>query len=538
MVTLIDPTDNKSGIPSELDTKWYGVPPKGERPIPGKWRYILEILGVILIEFVLWGLYRYYSAPYIWPYGSVKFYIAHIIAAPTISLTPILLYWKYVRKEKGLPFTFTKKLLMSGVLIGFTSAILWRFIETFTYDSIAVMAGGYAPGTFRFYSELDAMTLSLFGIMTFVQFFVVGPVEELEFRGFAHDQSSRVLPKWQALIFSSILFGLSHIPIAITIYRMPVNQILVAELGWMSAGFTFGALYMWSRNIFACIVMHGMGNWQLSVFFFSSRLTVEGMPIMTDLAIQSLTSIIVNTIMVFIFYLIFKYYWDPHRRGEAAFGGKFLKLQKYIFEHDFERRPVKSTSVQLAMYCIIVCGLIVGATFAVGETDFSKMMSSSKESGKVNLKSMMELKEQITNTNTLNEGNTETITINSEHTKYIKSVTITITWTDEADIQRIRTYQNQPDTFSVTINGLNGTAHDEGANPQGGEGEISANLTFDDDTISNSILKNGDDYNVTVDITLVTAGDYIAQGPGLYSIPDNGNQYDYELVIVWLVPKK
>jgi len=523
------------------DKKWYGVPPKGARPLPGKWRFVAEIFTVILIEFVLWGIYRYISAPYISPFGSFKFYIAHIIAAPTVHLIPIILYWKVYRKEKGIPFTFTRTRIMSGVMIGLLSAILWRVLEMLTYDTMAGIAGGSEFGTLGFFSVLDTTTVLLFAIMTFTHFCIVGPVEELQFRGFTQDQVARVLPNWQALVFASILFGLSHVPIAITVYKMPIAQLIVAEIGWMTAGAVFGALYMWSRNIYAVIIMHGMGNWQLSVFFFQSRATAEGMSTMTDVTVGTLTSLFVNAIMIGVFYLIFKYYWEPQRKQSRSLPRPFPTLQKRVFAHDYGKRPARATSLRLTAFCVTVCGLIMLATFAVGETDHSLLsaITSGTSGDTVNLGSYVIEEETITKSEYLSEGNFFTIPFTSEEQKYLTKLTVNLTWTDEPDIQRLRLYENQPDTFSVEVNGPNTTASDSGANPRDGQGEISAAISIPSGDIPGIISTEGHNYTVAVLITMVEADNYLPRaGAGAVGLLDEGNQCDFEITIAWFVPER
>ncbi len=539
---------------TKYDDKWYGVPPKGERPLPEKWRfpwgiypppgkwiYLLEILMVIGIEFGLWSIYRWLSAPYISPFGSLKFYIAHIIAAPTIHLVPILLYWKFILKERGHPFTFTRTRIMSGVMIGLLSAILWRVLEMLTYDTLSGVAGGSEFGTLGFFSVLDTTTVLLFAIMTFTHFCIVGPVEELQFRGFTQDQAARVLPNWQAVVFASILFGLSHVPIAITVYKMPIEQLIVAEIGWMTAGAVFGALYLWSRNIYAVIIMHGMGNWQLSVFFFQSRATAEGMSTMTDVTVGTLTSLIVNAIMIIVFYLIFKYYWEPQRKQNAAITRPFPIVQKRIFAHDYGKRPIKATSVRLAAFSVVVCGLIMLAAFTVGETDYAMLAAISAEPSEdmVDISSYVLEEETVTGSEYLSEGNFITIPYNSEDEKYISGIAVTLTWTDEPDIQRLRRYENQPDTFSLELNGPNITASDSGANPRNGEGTISAARSIPSEDIPDIISTEGYNYTVDVLITMEKAGNYDARvGAGVVSLVDGGNQFDYEIIIAWFVPER
>lgn len=520
----------------EEDNKWYGVPPKGEQPLPRKQKYVLMILLIIGLEICIWAVYRKFSAPYISPFGSYKFYFAHIIAAPTIHLIPILIFWRYIRKERGHPFVFTKKLLMSGIIVGFIGAIIWRLLEEFGYDAVAGAAGGTAPGTLTLFNLLDPPLL--FSLMTFVQFFVVGPVEELEFRGFAQDQGARVLPNWQALIFSSVLFGCSHIPIALFVYQFPPHVFVAALWGWISAGFVFGVLYIYSRNIFACIVMHGMGNWQLSVFYFQSAETT--MEPTTYALVNITTNIIADGLIILFFFVIHKYYWQPHRRGEPAFGGIFQKLQDFMHEHDFENKPIKTTMTFLVIFCVLICAMILGITLAVGETDLSKMYQASEETEGVDtsfLESLVELSEIETGSAILSEGVENVYTLQSEKDKYFKQVQVTITWTDEPNSGGIIIpFENQPDTFSVTISGPNSSVEKSGSNPIGGEGSITAELSFTLEELAEIISSEGEEYEVTITIVLTEAGNQESPS-GLREEEDNGNDYNYEIEIIWLVPE-
>ncbi len=510
----------------ELDNKWFGVPPKGERPIPGKWRYVGEIFAVIMLEFALWAAYRYFSAPLLGSFGTFQFYAVHIVAAPTIHLLPIIAYWKYVRKEPGVPFKFTRKLLMSGVMVGLVGAIIWRVMEMLTYDALAVMAGGYAPDTLMFFNWLDYTTAGLFALMTFTHFFIVGPVEELEFRGFVQDQGARAIPNWQALTLSSVLFGCSHIPIALFVYQFPPATFAVALVGWISAGFVFGALYTWSRNIWACIVMHGMGNWQLSVYMFSSAQILGGMDSLTEVTVGTVSSLIVNSLMIGIFYLVHKYYWQPHRRGELAFNGAFSKLQNKIYEHDFRKKPLRSTSMGLVVFCVVVCGMIMAATYSVGETDIMKLYAfpdlTLDRSGDYSYEP--EESAPLSGQGFLAEGESETISIDREGVS-INSIRVTVTWQDEDDIRRVRLYENSPDTFSVKVTAGGESSMGQGTNPEGGEGSASAELEVPQEDGEPVI-------NATVTITMEEAGNYYARaGIGALALVDDGNDYEYEIVV-------
>jgi membrane protease YdiL (CAAX protease family) len=517
----------------ELDRKWFGVPPKGEVPIYNKWKYVFMLIGIIIVEICIWAVYRYFTGVVLeLEFGDYLFYGLHIIAAPSIHLLPIILFWLYVRKERGLPFVFSKKLLLTGIIVGFMAAIIWRLIEEFTYWGFASAAGGTA-GPLTFLNLLESA--DLFIIMTFVMYFIVGPVEELEFRGFVQDQGARALTNTQAVILSSVLFGCSHIPIALFIYQFTPTQFIDALIGWIAAGFTFGFLYLWSRNIFACIVMHGMGNWQLSVFYFQAL--PGDMSAGTSMMVGIATSLISNAVMIYIFYLIHKHYWEPHRHGEPAFGGRFMNLQNFLYDHDFEKKPLPSTIAVFVIFIFIVSGIIAGAADSMGALQFA-MYPVEEEEQTLDLSSYEEYSEPlIIGDGFLNDGDTINIgNFTSQEGKYVKSVSATLTWTDEPDRRNfLRTYENNPDTFSMTISGLNITATQEGTNIYGQEGSITATIDIPTDDIQSAVDELMGNYEVTLDITMVDAGGFFTRF-GVFGYSDTGNDYNYEISVVYLVP--
>lgn len=126
---------------------------------------------------------------------------------------------------------------------------------------------------------------------------------------------------------------------------------------------------------------------------------------------------------------------------------------------------------------------------------------------------------------TLNEGDTEskTVTVTLDKGQLLKSITFTLTWTDEPDYKRIiRTWQNQPDEFTLSVaygDELNKTA--SGANVHGEEGKIS--ITFEFQPSSASSTDGVGDWNVS--ITLDDAGDF-TNNLSPISYADTSNDYN------------
>ena len=542
-------------VEAPLDPKWYGVPPAGERKVPSRTRYILEITAVLAVEFLLWGIYRALTADFYAGFGTYWFYIGHIIAAPTIHLGPILIYWKFFRKERlwvktdrdenghmsidfG-PFKMTRKLLLSAVLVGLFGGIVWRVTEMVVYSGASTVMGGSYMGSLTLFDLFSGGDVGLFFLMTFLMFFIVGPVEEFEFRSFVHDQSARVLPLWAALTFSSIFFGLSHIPIALTVYKMTPVELIFAEISWMTAGAVFGALYMWSRNIFAVIIMHGIGNWQLSVFLWQAKTKGDGLSGNQEMIASLIVSLVANALLIVLFYAINRWYWEPQRRGEPILGGKLIAIQEYMRSHDTGRRPVFATSGILALTSVLVLAILVGATTTAGTQNLWLLgpeMAPLDDDG-TDLGSMVDMTSTLSETGSLLEGETYTIPLISEEGQLLKGVSATLTWTDEPDIRRIRVYENTPDTFSLAINGPNETQEVSGANPDGAEGSITASVDFSPEEIEQMISTSGENYTISIDIKMVEAGMYLPRaGIGAIGLNDVGNSWSCTIELIWLTP--
>jgi hypothetical protein len=76
---------------TDVRTKWFGVLPAGSKPLPSKSNYLLQVLAVVAAEFIIWGIYRYTTAEYLMGFGSTIFYTSHIIAAPLLGLSPVII---------------------------------------------------------------------------------------------------------------------------------------------------------------------------------------------------------------------------------------------------------------------------------------------------------------------------------------------------------------------------------------------------------------------------------------------------------------
>ncbi|UCH90071.1 MAG: hypothetical protein JSV49_05360, partial [Thermoplasmata archaeon] len=217
------------------------------------------------------------------------------------------------------------------------------------------------------------------------------------------------------------------------------------------------------------------------------------------------------------------------------------RLQNFIHDHDFGKRSTGSSLVYSTIFIVATCGLIMGATQAWG-TPYAVSIEVTITSSDPELPDLSGYApspvETTTDSGYLLEGETQTITISSEPEKYISLIVVTVTWQDEDDIQRVRTFQNQPDTFSVALSGLNSTPVEAtGSNSHGSPGTINAELSFSKEQIAQGILDEGENYQCTIEITMVEAGPYIAPPLGAIGFVDDGNDFQYEAQITYLEPE-
>jgi len=121
------------------------------------------------------------------------------------------------------------------------------------------------------------------------------------------------------------------------------------------------------------------------------------------------------------------------------------------------------------------------------------------------------------------DENTDTLVTGQIKEENLISMNLTLTWTDEPDIQYgIRTYENEPDTFSLRVETPDGSEEREGpeSNAHGESGEIILTITFDPDV--DPYLNGTGQYNITVECG--DCGDLFTTG--LIGFTDSGNDWD------------
>ena len=111
----------------------------------------------------------------------------------------------------------------------------------------------------------------------------------------------------------------------------------------------------------------------------------------------------------------------------------------------------------------------------------------------------------------------------------VRSVTFTLTWTDEADAG-VR-YVNEPDSFELEVFPPNNTDASGGptTNPSGGQGRISVTISYGAEGNKDPYFNGTGEYQVTVVCNL--CGDQVLWRPsaGLFDQLDTGNAWTLDI---------
>jgi membrane protease YdiL (CAAX protease family) len=230
------------------DPKWNGIPPVGNRPIFNKQYFLFLVLLVFIVKIIIWGIYRYstgtldiFTNP---DNGREMTYWAGIVAKPVLQLAPVFILWLYVFKERGLPFRLTRKHLFSSIVFGCIMGLIYYFVASYVF--IGVMNASGQGTDFVFVAGWDDAGWWLIIAMMFSYMIGTGPTEELFSRGFLQDQTARAYPLWFAIVFTSILFAIGHLPISILVYHLSFMTIVWYMIILVIMGGFFAILYQWS----------------------------------------------------------------------------------------------------------------------------------------------------------------------------------------------------------------------------------------------------------------------------------------------------
>lgn len=202
---------------------------------------VLTVYGIVgfgLFQFTSWHMRLDLPFP---------IYIVVVPIVQVILLTITLMFARYTRaslKELGLKRTSPK--ILASVSVALVPLFLLTAVVT------VVLTGVFGPDPMAEAYTKAAMPRDYFQLVAYViiSLGLVGPVEELAFRGFVQQGFENSFGKMKGLLIASALFGLPHLA------SYPYNA-ATASAGGLVLG------YVWQKtdqNTTATAVIHGIFN--------------------------------------------------------------------------------------------------------------------------------------------------------------------------------------------------------------------------------------------------------------------------------------
>ncbi|MFX1498604.1 MAG: CPBP family intramembrane glutamic endopeptidase [Promethearchaeota archaeon] len=198
-------------------------------------------------------------------------------------LVPILYIGKYLQNSKIsnrfalLGFTtrgYSTSRIMKEVFIGlgfaivafflvfFVSILIQLFLELIFGIDIVYSAGGSLNEVDVIIANSDVLAIILLIITMIV---IIGPSEEILFRGFMQKGLVRSIGKVGGIIITAIVFSFIHlIGIFVTAYSAPIEYLISFLLNffpYFAISLLLGLLFYWRKeNLIAVVITHGFYN--------------------------------------------------------------------------------------------------------------------------------------------------------------------------------------------------------------------------------------------------------------------------------------
>jgi membrane protease YdiL (CAAX protease family) len=518
----------------------------GERPIEDRWRYAGEVVGVFFVWLAIWAVYRYtrtisgVDETFLGP-------ILSVVAPVVVTLSLPLIWWRYRRREWGLPFLITRRNLFSSILVACVAVVVFFVFYFFSYPVLLALVGADVEGDLTFWADWRAFGLSWLVGTTLFYMIIVGPVEELFHRGFVQDQINRAFSAWFGILVASVVFVLGHVPIDFMVYQVDLAG---WGLRWLSS-FPFavgaGVFYHWSRNIWGVAVYHGLYDLFLSLSRIEYGLVGPDLPYSTWYLLFAVWFLAELVILVAFSYAGYRLLWKGDRpAGSLGFRvigvsdaspGKGTLQSAYAFLASrrivgIAKRVDRSRGHTREVLSLAVIGIVIFGNLAISGAlgqvpDFSAGGGNGPGNGI--------------------DGSLETLPLKTEHAYVYDRTTeeyayelgterryayinVTLSWVDEAPPFR---FTNEPDTLKAELFLDDGEEYVL----------LASDSSSGDDTSGGSVTLQWSagrpmrGHAVMVSVTAVECGPLvpIINIGGIRERPDNGNTFDMATELVMVV---
>jgi membrane protease YdiL (CAAX protease family) len=509
------------------------LPPPGTKPIVDRWRFGAEVVGMFFLWFVMWFTFRYTTSELVIG-DEIVSAILSIIAAPTLSLIPPVLWWRYRMREMGIPYLLTRRHLFSSVFVACIAAVLFAIAMNITYPLLLALMGVQPEGSIHFFAAWRAHSIDWLISVTFLYMIIVGPVEELFHRGFLQDQLNRAFRPWFGIAVASVLFVLGHVPIDVLVYKVSWLEWGIRWISSFPFAVAMGVFYHWSRNIWGVAVYHGLYDWFLGIAFLdyaAGAFELTGGQWMFIIAAWSLIEV---AIIIGLAYVGYRIWWKGDRpAGSLGFtirGISFGKMRIAVVNRAYsllKARPIIGWTSRIdvtraplrEIWTVGVVAIVILGTLA-----FSGALGIVPDLGSDGQGPGPSPDDPSINASEgwgeyLQEGSSVEYSFEHGDGKFfVIEVNAELTWNDEAAFRL--GWTNNPDRFKLEIFLPNGTSLDfsEGSNGVGSQGSV----------LVQQLLSEPMEVEwLTLEVTAVSCGDHepFFNPLGQRDQPDNGNQF-------------
>ncbi|MGX7111459.1 CPBP family intramembrane glutamic endopeptidase [Gemella cuniculi] len=203
------------------------------------WSAILVVITYLFVQGISWDYF-------------VKIFVKDNTIGNLLSfiigLLFILLWVKYVEKNKFLTLGFQKKDIIKNYILGLTFAA----VVSVTIIVIILFFDGFG---FKLSNNRNYTMI----IILIILFLIQGLTEEVVFRGYLMNRIASAKGKWWGVIVNSIFFTVFH--------AANTGMTYIASLNIFIASFMLSLLFWYTDNIWLVGAFHGAWNFIVGVIF-------------------------------------------------------------------------------------------------------------------------------------------------------------------------------------------------------------------------------------------------------------------------------
>lgn len=267
---------------------------------------LIKIIKIYLMILLVWTIFRYLTADFV-KTSDTNFFILQVIFQPLIWLIPVLVYVIFLERRSLSSLGLVKKNLFSSILVGSILCVMGYVLYCLLLPTFLSLFGYVDLSTLQVWIAPQSSNVNWLLLMSFTVFVIIAVSEEVVHRGFIQNRLMEKTNPLIAILFSSFLFTVSHLPVLLFVYDCNLHTSVAFLFDIFTFSLILGYFFYKTKNLFGCIVWHGLHDWQSFFYAFTSK----GKYIPENLLLSSylITSIIVFVLLVVTIYGIDMLIW-------------------------------------------------------------------------------------------------------------------------------------------------------------------------------------------------------------------------------------